>query len=230
MLSIVIPTMWRYEPFFDMLPKIVDLACVSEIVIINNDVKRTPDLSVLQHPKILMHNSPENLYVAPSWNLGAKLATNEKIAFLSDDVHVNLNVFQKVHDFMTPETGIVGILVDDNEEHSYKRFFKDNTIDIIYAHHPIAEERPPPIGFGCLFFINKSDYSVIPEEVKIYHGEVMLWQKVERTKKNYIIANCEVYTPWHATCDSIAMDDGDLFDKIQKRDDYLFNNARLTIP
>jgi len=107
MLSIIIPTMWRYEPFFEILPTIVDLECVGEIIIINNDVQRTPNLAVLNHPKIVMHNSPENLYVCPAWNLGAKLATNEKMAFLSDDVHINLNVFQKVHDFMTPETGMI---------------------------------------------------------------------------------------------------------------------------
>jgi hypothetical protein len=227
MLSIIIPTMWRYEPFFEILPTIVDLECVGEIIIINNDVQRTPNLAVLNHPKIVMHNSPENLYVCPAWNLGAKLATNEKMAFLSDDVHINLNVFQKVHDFMTPETGMIGILVDDHEEHSYHRFLKDNTIDIISTRHPVYEERPPPIGFGCLFFINKSDYVDIPKEVKIWHGEVMLWQMMERKKGNHVISNCEAYTPWHATCDSIAQDDGDLYFQIQQNDNYLFNIAQV---
>ena len=187
--------MWRYEPFFEILPTIVDLECVGEIIIINNDVQRTPNLAVVNHPKIVMHNSPENLYVCPAWNL--------------------------------PETGMIGILVDDHEEHSYHRFLKDNTIDIISTRHPVYEERPPPIGFGCLFFINKSDYVDIPKEVKIWHGEVMLWQMMERKKGNHVISNCEAYTPWHATCDSIAQDDGDLYFQIQQNDNYLFNIAQV---
>ncbi len=128
---------------------------------------------------------------------------------------------------MTPETGMIGILVDDHEEHSYHRFLKDNTIDIISTRHPVYEERPPPIGFGCLFFINKSDYVDIPKEVKIWHGEVMLWQMMERKKGNHVISNCEAYTPWHATCNSIAQDDGDLYFQIQQNDNYLFNNFSI---
>ena len=203
MLSVIVPTMWRHEPFLDFLKLVLEQDSVGEVIIINNDVSVTPESEVLSHEKIRMHNCEKNIYVAPAWNLGAELARFDKFCFLSDDVNVNIDVFNRADEFLKPEIGMVSLLVDDREEHSYLRFLTDNTINFVSSNHPVAEERPPPVGIGCLFFVNRSDYTPIPV-VKIFHGEVMLWKRIATAKQNYIIINCKCETPWHVTVNSLS--------------------------
>lgn len=71
-----------------------------------------------------------------------------------------------------------------------------------------------------MFFVNKSDYTPIPQ-VKIFHGEVMLWKRISTAKQNYMIVNCEVYTPWHVTVNYIGETNselGALYTQIQNED------------
>lgn len=209
MLSVIIPTMWKYEPFLGYLEGVLEQESVGEVIIINNYVADTPDSDILTHEKIRMHNCEKNIFVAPAWNLGAELAHYDKLCFLSDDVEVDLNVFDKTDAFMTPDIGMVGLLVDDREEHSYHRFLTDGSIEYISANDKDSTRRPPIVGIGCMFFVNKSDYTPIPQ-VKIFHGEVMLWKRISTAKQNYMIVNCEVYTPWHVTVNYIGETNSEL--------------------
>ena len=56
MLSVIIPTMWKYAPFLDYLEGVLEQNSVGEVIIINNNVYATPDSEVLAHEKIRMHN------------------------------------------------------------------------------------------------------------------------------------------------------------------------------
>ena len=38
MLSVIIPTMWKYEPFLDYLKGVLEQESVGEVIIINNDI------------------------------------------------------------------------------------------------------------------------------------------------------------------------------------------------
>ena len=51
--------MWYAPEFCDFLTKIVELPIVAEVVIINNNVKETPDHIALKNHKIRMHDMPE---------------------------------------------------------------------------------------------------------------------------------------------------------------------------
>lgn len=210
--------MWRHTPFLETLKDLVNVACIDEIVIINNDVKNTPDADILKHEKIKMHNSETNLYVNPSWNLGARLAKNAKLAFFSDDVSVDLKVFDKVNDFLNDEVGMIGILSRYLDDPSYDKFMTDGSIDIVYNYEPDADKRPPPIGIGNLFFLNKKDWKNIPTELKIFHGEMLQWNRLSSIKKNYIITNCRIETPGHVTWTYLAKEQNAEFSKIQMND------------
>ena len=115
MLSVIVPTMWCHEPFLDFLQLVLEQDSVGEVIIINNDVSVTPESEVLSHEKIRMHNCEKNIYVAPAWNLGAELARFDKFCFLSDDLDVNIDVFNRADEFLKPEIGMVSLLVDDRE-------------------------------------------------------------------------------------------------------------------
>lgn len=202
MLSVIIPTMWKYEPFVDFLGQVLDQKTVDEVIIINNDVEMTPNSEVLKHPKIRMHNCEENIYVAPAWNLGASLARNDKLAFLSDDLECNINVFDKVCEFLDNENvGIVAIVTPYLETTCYARNYTDNTIEIIDSNLRDSDgnRKCSEVGMGNLFFIRKELWKDIPG-VKIFHGEVLQWNRIENIGKiNHLIINCYAKTPWHVT-------------------------------
>lgn len=231
MLSVIVPTMWKHEPFLDYLEGVLEQESVGEVIIINNDVAATPDSEVLFHEKIRMHNCEKNIYVAPAWNLGAEMAHYDKLCFLSDDTEVDLNVFDKTDAFLTPEIGMVGLLVDDINDNSYEDFFTDGAIEFVPMSGANDGSKPPVVGIGCLFFVNRSDYTPIPK-VKIFHGEVMLWKRISTAKENYMIVNCEAYTPWHVTITELSKNSETetTYAQIQK-DDYEaafgFNKVRF---
>lgn len=230
MLSVIVPTMWKHEPFLDYLEGVLEQESVGEVIIINNDVASTPDSEVLSHEKIRMHNCEKNIYVAPAWNLGAELARHDKLCFLSDDTEADLRVFDKTDAFLKPEIGMVGLLVDDINDNSYEDFFTDGSIEFVPTSGADGR-RPPVVGIGCLFFVNRSDYTPIPK-VKIFHGEVMLWKRINTAKENYMIVNCEAYTPWHVTISALSSnrETETTYYQIQK-DDYEaafgFNKVRF---
>jgi len=228
MISLIIPTMWRYPPFIEYLNYLVEIECIDDIVIINNDVARTPENEILKHYKLNIYNSKENLYVNPSWNLGSKLAKNSLLGFLSDDVEVDLNVFDKVDKFMNSSIGMIGILARyaDHEQH-YDKFFTDGSIEIVSTLEPDDNKRPPPIGIGNLFFVRKDDWKDIPNEIKIFHGEALQWNRLSEIKNNYIITNCKINTPWHVTWKHLSEEDNFVFDNIQRKDQKLAQEMKF---
>jgi hypothetical protein len=216
MISLIVPTMWRYSPFIEYLDQLINIDVIGEIIIINNDVNKTPDL---KHPKLNIINNKENIYVCPSWNLGAQLAKYDKLGFLSDDAIIDTNVFAKVDEFLTKDIGMIGILAKYNEYAPiYEKFYTDGSINFVNSQEPDDEKRPPATGIGNLFFLNKKDWKDIPEEIKIFHGEVLQWNRIQAYKSNYIITNCRIETPWHVTWKSISEEIPNEFCEIQKRD------------
>lgn len=233
MISIIVPTMWYATEFCDFLSTIVEIPIIGEVVIINNNVEETPDHSVLKNEKVKMHNMPSNIYVAPAWNLGAKLASYDFLAILSDDVIVNTNVFQKTFDFIQDKKdtlGVIAVLTDDVNDHSYHKFFKDDSIDFFNSNGPDPEKRPPSVGMGNLFFIQKKDWIDIPKQIKIFHGEVLIWNYFNTIKTNYVIANCKIETKWHVTWEKLAEQDNLTFASIQQNDQLFCQNIKFEIP
>lgn len=210
MLSVIVPTMWAYPAFLELLPKILSEPSVGEVVIINNNVKETPNNTIFSHEKIRMFNSEQNLFVAPSWNLGAKICTYDKMAFLSDDLLFDLRVFEKVNLFLDlPKVGMVGIVTPYGETDCYSKNFIDGSIDIVdynsfgYDGKKISSA----VGAGNLFFIRKENWKEIPV-VKIFHGEVLQWNRMEEIgKTNYVVINCFAETPWHVTWKKLSLEE-----------------------
>ena len=121
--------MWQYDQFCDNLSYILKLPVVDEIIIINNFIQETPDHPVLTHPKVRLINQEKNIFVNPAWNLGVKLARNDKLVFLSDDVIVDLKVFFKVDEFLTEDIGVLTMGISHDIYHiqaEYKKELREN--------------------------------------------------------------------------------------------------------
>jgi len=214
MISVIIPTMWAYEPFLNFLENILELNCVGEVIIINNLVSDTPNHLALNHPKVKMHNMHQNIYVNPAWNLGAQLSQYDTLCFLSDDVLVDLKVFQEANKFVTNQIGVLGFgyhpamftlhsqkIINQNEVEHY----------IVTGDIQIKETSENGFvhktGYGALFFLHKQNYVPIPKEFLISGGDNWLYEcQTILGRINYYINNCFFYTPWSVTATSSKFD------------------------
>ena len=203
MLSVITPTMWKFEPFCDFLKYVVRLDCVGEVILINNEQASTPDHPVLSHEKVRMINCNENMFVNPSWNLGAKLAQYETLCFLSDDVIVDLRAFYKADEFMAAAENVGMLYICPGSEADDQP--KVTTGEIEIESGPVTNR----YGYGSFFFIKKEDWYPIPEQFKVWFGDHILFMNFQEQRKiSYYMKNCFFYTPWAVTVQYIGSQPG----------------------
>lgn len=163
MITVILPTLWKIK-FEDQLKLLHDNELIKEIILINNDTAATPDwISSKKYKKILEVRPYSNLFVNPSWNLGVKMASEEKIMIHSDDVITDSYDFLSlINDVLTNEECIIGIGKNSYENNDGKINLED------------ISNRPRDIGFGCSMFLNKKNYKEIPSQYLIWRGDDLL--------------------------------------------------------
>lgn len=202
MLSVITPTLWKYPPYLDFLPTILAQESVGEVIIINNAPNKTPNDPILSHPKVRMANQEKNLYVAPSWNCGAKLAKYDKLCFIADDIKVGEVLFDRVDPYVTEDVGMIHVQANyQTHTHVYLETLKDGSVTIVDA------EGLETIGLGGCFFIHKNNYYEIPR-VKVFHGECLIWDyMIQKGKKNLAAVNVHFESPWHVSSHCLGEED-----------------------
>lgn len=186
MISVVVPTMWRFEPFTDFLENIARLSCVDDIIVINNDRTRTPNHPVLEHPKVKMLDFGTNIYVNPAWNIGVAASKNNKVCILNDDLIFDLRLFLKVDQFLTDDMGVIG-LSEGLAEYNQTPFTNG-----VINFEPFTNQNC--WGFGELMFVNKSHWVDIPAGLEIGFGDVFIFEQLLfRGYTNWFITNMKFY-------------------------------------
>ena len=189
--SLVIPTMWRYAPFVDFLKHLVELDLVGEIIIIDNDITKTPKDQILHHPKINWRPFPVNTYVNPAWNYGAKLARFETLCIVNDDIIYDLKIFQVIADFMSK--GKIAVINLNRDTSSITGEIK---LEPYY-------ENMPMLHFGSMMFMSTSDWLDIDNQLLIACGDNWIWETMMcRYHQNYVIQNLVAFTPESVTLKS----------------------------
>jgi len=204
MLSIIIPTMWKFEPFPRYLQQIIGNDCIGEIIIIDNDVKARPK-DFFSHPKIKILEQKENIYVNLAWNLGAATAQYDNLCFLSDDVIADGRVYFEADRFLNENLDDIGLLVTliGHEPHSQPKL---STGEISIAR--VSDVKVGLHGAYSLFFVHKKAYPPIPEKLKVIHGDAYLQNKtVENGKITYCMYNFFYYSPWNYTLARVCIND-----------------------
>lgn len=202
MISVVVPAAWGFEPFCDFLSTVVELNVIGEVIIINNNVAKTPTHTVLNHEKIRMYNQEKNIFVNPAWNLGVSLAKYDKICVLSDDVLIDLRLFIEADRFITSKIGILGIGLKYDVFRLHNQQFDmakiENVIVTGNLKFKAFGETSEALGFGSLFFIHKDNWIEIPSEFKLYWGDTWIFElQTALGRLNYFINDCFYYSPWH---------------------------------
>jgi hypothetical protein len=166
--SIIIPTMWKQMKYLNkMLPVYQRENLVGEILIINNAKIRDVDLHRLakRYSKIRIVNDGNNLYVNPSWNFGVQVAAHNKVIIANDDIYFE-------------ELGKVLETADANLAKGVIIGFGENCYlhkETLPFHVREPEEGYKAHGFGMFMIMQKESYCNIPDEIKIWCGDRLLY-------------------------------------------------------
>jgi glycosyltransferase involved in cell wall biosynthesis len=154
-ISVVIPTIWNSNLIHESLEQLVANFIVGEILIIDNRPAARRD--VPESPKIVVHSFDRNLYVNPAWNYGVLNSKYEKICLLNDDAVVDDLAFAYAFFMLdNPSIGVIGTS-KPSFINSEKYFLEQIQV----------RNR----GFGTMMFFNKTSYTPIPEDLKIWFGD-----------------------------------------------------------
>jgi hypothetical protein len=175
--SVIIPTLWKSNRIHKLLFDLIKCEFVDEIILIDNGGKFFEYYEALDKVKLVQ--TGENIYVNPAWNLGVKLAKNNSIALVNDDINFNPNIFGVITNDILLEYGIIG-----QSEYNYK----GNNTD-----EPILEKWNGKIrdwGWGCLIMFDKQNWIDIPDDIKIWYGDDYIFKcnlSTKSTMKNFNI-------------------------------------------
>ena len=157
MISVVIPTMFRSHRTATMIDLLSKCDLVSEIIVIANDDDTLPTM-----PKVITITPSENLFVNPSWNLGFAISSGRYLCIMNDDITFNpdkvfFECLKQVH--LTPPC-IIGCGGTEMK-----------TTEVLTRPH----------GWGCFLFMQRYQYAMIPNELKVSFGDDWLFDAADYT-------------------------------------------------
>jgi hypothetical protein len=161
--SVVIPTMWKSNRILSMINILENSKYVKEIILIDNNPKEKPVLPNLS--KLIYYTENENIFVNPAWNKGYELS-NYNLILCNDDIEIP-NIDDVLLLISNSDYDFVGISFEES---------KDLKISDIKSF--------PSNGYGSFIYVK--NYIKIPEEYKIYKGDVILF---ENNKKKGVMYN-----------------------------------------
>jgi len=193
MFSVVIPTLWKSPRIHKLLSDLIECNNVGEIILIDNSSEFFNHYESLD--KVTLIQPPENLYVNPSWNLGVKLAKNDCIALLNDDINFNSVIFEILNEDILKQAGIIGMGQGNYE-------LKD------IQNEPYLQPWEPGIndgGWGCFIIFHKTHWIDIPHEIKIWYGDNFI-KDVNPSPKS-ILRNFPIESEMSTTSDEKIWDE-----------------------
>ncbi len=161
MFSVIIPTLWKSNYINNSIKRLEEHPDVGEIILIDNSTERK-ELNV---SKLNYVYEGFNTYVNPAWNKGVRISKFDNICIANDDLAFNPAVL----DFVKPHIhkGVIGQNVSN-----YDKWNTD------FNPH-IEQMEGRDWGWGCLFFIHKSNWVEIPDDLLIACGDDYLIKNVK---------------------------------------------------
>jgi hypothetical protein len=161
MFSVIIPTLWKSDYIFTTLERLEEHSEVGEIILIDNSSERKD----LNFSKLNYIYEGVNTFVNPAWNKGVSISRFDNICIANDDIAFNAQLF----DFVKPHihSGIIGQHVSNYDK--WETSFNPKIEKMIGRDW----------GWGCLFFIHKSNWVEIPNDLLIACGDDYLIKNVK---------------------------------------------------
>lgn len=189
--SIVVPTMWKFEPFLNFLSDLVKLELVNEVIIINNNLEVTPlQHPALSHAKVKLHNFDKNIFVNPAFNFGVAVAENEHIVLMNDDIIFDFKALYRAAELVQPNRMLA---LSPNPE--LDKNVSGTAVPVKY------EEGIDSFHFGACMFVNRSEWVSIPAGLDLYYGDNWIWETtLARGGEIFLIKDVFFSSPTSVTC------------------------------
>jgi hypothetical protein len=161
MFSVIIPTLWHSDYIYTTINRLEHHPLVGEIIIIDN----SSEGKEINGDKIKHVYEHTNTYVNPAWNKGVRISKYDNICIANDDLAFNPNLL----DFVLPHIhkGVIGQNISN-----YDKW--------ITEFNPAIEQMEGrDWGWGCLFFVHKSNWVDIPNDLLIACGDDYLLKNVK---------------------------------------------------
>jgi glycosyltransferase involved in cell wall biosynthesis len=213
--SVIVPTMWRSKTLFkESLQRLLNNVLVDEIIIINNDVEKTPEWPwILSHEKVKLLNQKENIKVNPAWNLGVRESKNDLVAIINDDLCFDTKLFYKIANHIHDDIGAYGFIVG-GEQYSQPEIV-DGSINFIHWNPSVCA-----YGFGQLMVMNKKNWTPIIDELEVYFGDDFIMENIHQSGKDiYLIANMEYKEDFGCTTKELG-----IWQEYYDREKIIFEN------
>lgn len=209
--SVIIPTMFRRVDILSQLLENLYLdPMVEEIILINNCNVSDYTPSIPLNDKLLIVSKGRNMYVNPSWNLGVKMASQDYIAILNDDIIIADKLFTAVCQIDFDQIGVLGACHPVIEEMENPTKFSISSVEILGA-------RIRALGFGIFMAMKKSNYPVIPNDLLIWCGDDYIYHTLVQSGKMNAYLGCTIRTKMSATSDD------PIFEQIKNKDLETYN-------
>ena len=192
--SIIIPTLWKSNRTHKLLSDLIKCQYVDEIILIDNAGKFFEYYEALDKVKLV--KVEENIYVNPAWNLGIKIAKNDLIALVNDDINFDTNIFGVIDENVLNQFGIVGM-----GEGNYKDEIDDSKGPYLDVWKPGVNDW----GWGCMILLDKKNWIDIPEDIKIWYGDNII--KDVNPSPKACLRNFKVETEMSTTSDEKEWDE-----------------------
>jgi len=242
MLSVIIPTMWKPKHLYKMIPMLDDHPLVGEIILIDNNKSQKNQEFLNSIKKLNYLNFEEgNIFVNPAWNVGYKISKYDKLFILNDDCLINISQLDKIYDEISPDKGMIGFsflsyctyTIEAFDSLCESGFGDELNLEIVDPrNYPSRSGMPHPF-YGSAYFIHKQNYHVIPEDFKIYYGDLFIYvSNLKRNVPNYTIEDGLVMTDYSSTVSQISKELIDKESEILKEvfEKHGLKNIKYTIP
>ena len=186
--SVIIPTLWKSNRIHKLLFDLIKCQYVDEIILIDNAGKYFEYYEALDKVKLVQVE--ENIYVNPAWNLGIKIAKNDLVALISDDINFDTTIFGVIDENILETFGIIGM-----GEGNYKEQIDDSKGPYLDVWQPGVNDW----GWGCMILLNKKNWIDIPDDIKIWYGDNII--KDVNPSPKACLRNFKVETEMSTTSD-----------------------------
>lgn len=233
--SVVVPTMWRANKLFkESLERLVKHKLVDEILIINNQVDKTPNWKLLTHQKIRVLDQKENIKVNPSWNLGVQMSKNNTVAIINDDLCFDTKLFDRVSDHTEDDKDIYCFTVGGKKYNQPE--ITDGKIDLIKWEPGISS-----YGYGQLMILNKKYWKPVVDGLDFYFGDDYIFKStLDRGGKVFLILNMKYEEDFGSTTRELGINEeyydrekliyNSWLESIENKKDYNMKKILIAIP
>jgi hypothetical protein len=198
--SVIIPTLWKSNRIHKLLWDLIKCDYVDEIILIDNAGKFFEHYEALDKVKLVQVE--ENIYVNPAWNLGIKIAKNDLVALINDDINFDTNVFGVIDEKILDTFGIIGM-----GEDNYKEQMDESKGPYLDVWKPGVNDW----GWGCMILLDKKNWIDIPDNIKIWYGDNLI--KDVNPSPKACLRNFKIETEMSTTSDETIWDE-------RKKEDY----------